>query len=88
MKHAIDEAYIADKSLRRLVCCKIAKVLESNKFAIDKAQELALGIEKNLRMKDPSMSSKYRNYFRHMIRDIKNINAATYQAVKDAPKCS
>jgi len=79
-----DETYVADKSLRRRVCCKIAKVLENNKFTIDKAQEIALSIERNLRVKDPSMSSKYRNHFRLMIRDIKNISPVAYKAATEA----
>jgi len=83
-KPVSDESYIADKCLRRRVCCKIAKVLENNKFAIEKAQELALSIEKNLRTKDPSMSSKYRYYFRIMIRDIKNISPVAYEAATEA----
>ena len=83
--HRNGDIGIADKNLRKLVCKKIAAVLENNHFDEKDAREIALNIERKIRMMDPSMSNKYRKCFRRMITDIKQITSSVYNEIKLLP---
>ncbi|CAG9326716.1 unnamed protein product [Blepharisma stoltei] len=69
---------VANPDLRKLACRKIIKILMQNRFERNKAEELTLIIENNLRKKDPSMKSQYRRFFKMMIKDIRNLNRENY----------
>lgn len=81
-----DESVIADKSIRRIVCVKIANVFEFNHFDRKEARELALNIEQNLRKLDPTMTEKYKLYFRRMIKEIKYITPECYTFLQQSGK--
>lgn len=76
------DGYIVDKSLRNLVCRKIALALEANHFDRTDAREIALSIEEKIRKMDPAMGTKYRKCFRKMIREIKLVESSVYNQLK------
>ena len=85
-KAEYDESFVSDKSLQRTVCVKTANVLEYNRFERNIAREIAVGIEKNLRKLDPTMTQKYKQYFRKMIKEIKFITPELYSLTRESTK--
>ena len=78
-----NESIIPDRSLRNIVCRKIANVFEYNSFDRTEAREIAITIEKNLRKMDPTMTKKYKLCFRRMIKEIKQITPSIYMQLKE-----
>lgn len=76
-----EENDIADESLRKLVCRKIAMVLKNNQFDDKSTREIALSIEGKIRKMDPSMSHKYKKCYRQMIQEIKQITPSVYNEI-------
>lgn len=77
-----NENAVVNRSLRSIVCRKIAGVLEGNNFERDEARSLAVSIEEKIRKMDPTMTHKYKSCFKMMIKDIKKINISIYNEMK------
>lgn len=69
---------VANPNLRKQACQKIVKILMQNRFEQEKARELTLIIENNLRKKDPSMQTQYRRFFKAMIKDIRKLDRDSF----------
>ena len=69
----IQSEQVKDKSLRRMVLQKTARILEFKSVDRTKAQEIALKVEKKIRQKDPSMTKVYNNYIKKMLKDFRRI---------------
>ena len=75
-----NSAFIANSFLRKSICRKVAERLQRNLFQKEKAEELALIIEANIRRKDPYMGAEYRRLVRIMLKDIKQLLYPEYHA--------
>jgi hypothetical protein len=72
---------VVDFRLRVVVCKKISFILQGNGFDHKIARNIALSIEEKLRKLDPTMDVKYRNCYKMMIRDLRNIKYEDYTSI-------